>query len=158
MEITLIGHSMGTIIINEIIRRFPKLQYKDIIYMAAACTIRDFECKVAPLMSTNTDIKIYNLCLHPIAEASEAQWQFLDLTPRGSLLEWIDNLFSEPETHNDRVFGKWENIIKSTSLIDKNFRFRFVLKAFSVGEINGINRHIDFASKNFWSHEFRKIN
>ena len=38
---TLIGHSLGPVMINELIRRYPQLPYPNIVYMAPACSIRD---------------------------------------------------------------------------------------------------------------------
>src|SRR2546422_3164972 len=43
LDITVVGHSMGAIVMNELIRRFPHLPFNHIIYMAAATSIRDYE-------------------------------------------------------------------------------------------------------------------
>ena len=40
-QITMIGHSMGAIVINELLDRFPDLPYADIVVMASAASLRD---------------------------------------------------------------------------------------------------------------------
>ena len=107
--ITLIGHSMGTIVANEMVLTHPNLCYSNIVYMGAACNVSDFANAVIPCLERDTNAHFYNLTLHPIAEAREAQWNYLDLTPRGSLLEWIDNFLSNPRTVPERTLGKWDN-------------------------------------------------
>ncbi|ETR65009.1 MAG: hypothetical protein OMM_14965, partial [Candidatus Magnetoglobus multicellularis str. Araruama] len=42
LEITLVAHSMGTIVANKIIREWPSIRFSRIIYMGAACSIEDF--------------------------------------------------------------------------------------------------------------------
>lgn len=50
MSIRLIGHSMGTILASEIIRENPDLDYEEIIFMAAAATIRQYKNDVEPVL------------------------------------------------------------------------------------------------------------
>jgi pimeloyl-ACP methyl ester carboxylesterase len=40
--VDVIGHSMGAIVANEALRNFPDLRIRNLVYMAAACSIRDF--------------------------------------------------------------------------------------------------------------------
>ncbi len=54
-EIILIGHSMGTIAVNEIIRRYPHVEFKKVIYMAAACTSKDFMDTIPPYLQLRED-------------------------------------------------------------------------------------------------------
>ena len=130
-EITLIGHSMGAILINEMIRLYPELPISNIVYMAAACSIQDFQHSVIPYFVDNDKAKFYNLSLHPISERSENNvW---DLIHRGSLLTWIGNFFASPSTHLDRTLGRWENVIQATHIIPDDIKGRVHLKAFGVG-------------------------
>ena len=62
-EIILIGHSMGTIIANNILARFQELDFRTIVYMAAACTIKDVELVIPPYMQKNPDTTFYSLKL-----------------------------------------------------------------------------------------------
>lgn len=63
-EITLVGHSMGTIILNELLREFPELPVKHIVYMAAACTVRDYQDTLFPYLATHKSAEMYHLTLH----------------------------------------------------------------------------------------------
>lgn len=74
IEITLVGHSMGTIISNWMIVDYgSQLNLKNIVYMAAASTISDFKRQVIPylLSDTGQQTQFYNLTLHPRQEVRE---------------------------------------------------------------------------------------
>lgn len=61
-EFVLVGHSMGAIIVNEIVRYYgEKLPISHIVYMAAACSIRDYEDSVWPYLRLR-EPKSRNLC------------------------------------------------------------------------------------------------
>ena len=156
--ITLIGHSMGTIVANEMVLTHPNLSYSNIVYMGAACDVSDFANAVVPCLERQTNAHFYNLTLHPIAEAREAQWTWLDLTPRGSLLEWIDNFLSTPRTVPERTLGKWDNAISTTALIPTNVASRVRIKAFAVGPRDKFPDnpmvHGDFSEEPFWETNF----
>lgn len=47
-KVIIIGHSMGSIIANNIIARYQNINFSDIVYMAAACKIKDLEYVIAP--------------------------------------------------------------------------------------------------------------
>lgn len=49
-EITLIGHSMGSMVANNIIIRKPNLNYTNIVYMGAAASLKDVESNVVPIL------------------------------------------------------------------------------------------------------------
>ena len=149
-EITLVGHSMGAIIMNQAVKEFPDLPYKNIVYMAAACSIREFVDSVVPYVSRHEESRVYNLCLHPVADAREIAHGFIDVLPRGSLLEWIDNLFTTPHGLLDRTLGKWENIIQATHVIPERLRDRVTIKAFGVGGPAKPQRHGQFNDIEFW--------
>jgi hypothetical protein len=169
-EVTLIGHSMGTIVLNDFIRdyeSYPNLKITDIVYMAAACSIRDFERSVIPYMRSTKgkDARFYNLTLHPLNDAREAN--AYNLIARGSLLEWIDSFFTTPSTHMDRTLGKWENIIQATHIIPDEMRDRVYIKGFPVGETNiaGPQKHGEFddykpeegQTWKFWDRSFWEV-
>lgn len=42
-NITLVGHSMGTIVAGEAIREFPEIPYKNVVFSGAAISIREFK-------------------------------------------------------------------------------------------------------------------
>lgn len=175
-EITLIGHSIGTIVLDELIRIHgcrqedkgtgdKCLEFANIVYLAAATSIRSFKEKVIPYLQANPDAQFYNLMLHELADVRELYGKFLDLPPRGSLLVWIDNFLSSPETPLDRTLGRWENVLQATHVIPEEVRSQITLKAFGVGKAKALSldfpegnpqRHSDFTKKGttFWRPRF----
>jgi pimeloyl-ACP methyl ester carboxylesterase len=175
-EITLVAHSMGSMIVNELLRRQTQreveyqqanlpmhLAVKNIVYMAAACSIRDYTSGVVPFMRRpdHQDCQFYSLCLHPTAELIEANLG--DIPPRGSLLCWIDQFLGEPATPLDRTLGRWDNLVQVAYVIPPNLRGRTTIKAFalrpgSVGNIDPSDpqpqRHTDFSQSPYWDPKF----
>jgi pimeloyl-ACP methyl ester carboxylesterase len=134
VELTLIGHSMGTIVLNRALRQFPELPVRHIVYLAAACSVDDFQTSVIPYLARHREEShFYNLTLHPSAEVREWQKALLDLTPRGSLLVWIDNFLGDPTTTLDRTLGSWENLMQTAHVIPTSVRPQVTLKAFGIG-------------------------
>jgi hypothetical protein len=141
--ITLIGHSMGAIVSAEMLHRahFDKpVPCDNVVLMAAACSINEFKNKIVPYLSSTNAAKgrraaekptqFYNLCLNDNAERGEKNPGKLDLSPRGSLLVWIDTLYQEPESENDRTFGRWENAILASDDIPSNVARNMTIKTF----------------------------
>ncbi|MDG6026309.1 MAG: hypothetical protein E3K40_06260 [Candidatus Brocadia sp.] len=178
-EVVLIGHSMGTIVMNEILHRYSTFSFNHIVYMGAACSINDFRVNGIPSLIKHNETNFYNLCLHPLAEQRERQGK--GFIPRGSLLEWLDNFLTSPNTTLDRRMGKWENIVRTTSVIPNEVRRRVTLKAFELckskgnsqkaDECKGCHRnpsqkppkntgnpqgHGEFTEQNFWEKDFWK--
>ena len=154
-EVTLVAHSMGAIILSEVLRKYTNLFYKDIVFMAPACSIRDFETSVVPYMSTQPETRFYNLCLHPLAEAQE-DFAF-PVVPRGSLLHWIDNYLDSPEFPTDRTLGAWENIVLTYKVIPPALRPRVFIKSFNNEQApRNPFRHGDFDNPDmeFWKPDF----
>lgn len=111
LEIILIGHSMGTIVSNKIISRWPNLDITKIVYMAAATSIEDFNQSVIPYLNQkeHQNTKFYNYTLHPIAENTESH--LFGIGQTGSLLTQIDNFYETPTTEEQRTLGRWSNIM-----------------------------------------------
>lgn len=151
VPITLVAHSAGSLVANEMIRRCPDLPFQNIVYLAAACSIRDWDVAVIPYLEAHPGARFHNLSLHPANEVSEAN--AADLVPRGSLLVWIDEFLAHPETVQDRTLGRWENIVQATHLIPRGVRHQVTLKAFSAGEAltHGPQEHGDFPDTAFWN-------
>ena len=130
-RITLIGHSMGGIVINELVGWFDDLPYADIVLMASAASWRDtqrimtayFEKLEKRLKQAHPerhdcpeellkipgqspcDVRFYSLMLHPLNEVREREGY--GLIPSGSLLVWIDEMYEVPMTPGDKTFGYW---------------------------------------------------
>ena len=175
-SITLIGHSMGTLILNDLIRLYgdSNLDFPidEIVYLAAACTIRDFEKSVIPYLRKNPLTKFYNLTLHPYGDAREKTYG--DFLPRGSLLEWIDDFASNPSTFTYLTLGKWNNAIMALHVIPPAVRDQVTLKGFGIqdpeynhrphqGEVNEISynkpqrhSHLNDSDQLFWRPDYWK--
>jgi pimeloyl-ACP methyl ester carboxylesterase len=155
-QITLVGHSMGAIILNRVARD-TKIDFAKIVYMGAACSIEDFSTSVLPYLREHTNTEFYSLSLHPVAEAGE--WYLIagDLVPRGSLLMWLDNFLMNPVTEQERTLGRWRNLFRTSAtgepVIQRFFdndssgslTNRLHFRAFSVG-VGGSNemRSLDY--------------
>jgi hypothetical protein len=161
--IILIGHSMGAIVLNEVIRRYPAMTFDTIVYMASAASSRDVYDAILPYLGAHKDTRFYSLTLHPNADAREHM--FFPLLPVGSLLEAIDDIYQNPLTHVDRTFGKWTNAMETLHLVPDSVRGQITIKAFGYndpdGPVNGPNgrtprRHGDFNDLDigFWRSSF----
>jgi hypothetical protein len=154
VEITLVGHSMGAIIANEFIRHYPNLRYKNIVYMAAACSIQDFRDTVIPYLASaergGQEPRFYNLMLHPRAEVRERYIMIpplgLDVAPRGALLAWIDDIFGSQTTPLERTMGRWHNIMRLWQFIPTEIRHRVHFKTFGVEAGEPLSELTGFAS------------
>lgn len=160
-EITLVGHSMGAIIANDIVNIYPDLPFSRIIHMASADSIRNFMEKTQPYLVKNSDTQFFNLMLHPLNE--EQEQSAFGTAPEGSLLIWIDYLLENPETTLDRVAGRWENMKWVVPLLssEKNIH----LKLFGLRQTMTYEeapnymflepiKHGDFGDFKFWKSEF----
>ena len=127
VELHFYGHSMGALVGNELLSRYDDLPWKKVVYMAGASTIRDFRLLAAPTIRDN-EIEFHNLSLHPISESRELFWG--GVPPQGSLLEWIDELFEEPRTADQRTIGKWTNIEKVLPALDQELKDRMHFRVF----------------------------
>ncbi|HEV2531812.1 hypothetical protein [Phenylobacterium sp.] len=105
------GHSMGAIVGDELISRYPGFPWSKIVYMAAADTVRDFKRMITLAIDSDpsrTRLAFYSLSLHPLNESREREGY--GALPQGSLLEWIDEMFNLPKSGDDRTLGKWKNV------------------------------------------------
>lgn len=131
-QLDLIGHSMGAIMANEILAEFPdRPVFNNIVYMAAAAPVSDYERTVIPYLERHKDTKMYHLMLHDFAEVrEESAW---GIPPSGSLLVWIDNFLSKPATLRDRTAGRFINLMPVLPSTPRHLRSRIHVKTFGVG-------------------------
>jgi hypothetical protein len=111
VEITLVGHSMGAIVINRLLtlmaQRPDPLPITNIIYLAPAASLLETEMSVVPFLRANTGARLWVFALAKDDETHElyglsTERSFFDglfrpVLPRGTLLTWIDTFF-EPVT------------------------------------------------------------
>lgn len=170
-EITLVAHSAGSIIAHHILREFEDLPIKNVVYMGAASSIRDYQKTAFPyLMKRNKDRSgeqcwrrgpversqeatcVYHIMLHEAAESGEWLWDTIDPFPRGSLLIWLDNFLSHPLSKDDRTLGRFTNFITSAHHTPHELRPFIHIQKFGVGdEAHVPKKHGDFGDKfKFW--------
>lgn len=166
-HITLIGHSMGTMVLNEWLRR-DILEgkgnlYSNIVYMAAACSVRDFSRAVLPFLVQHPETQFYDLMLNPLADLREET--LADFVPRGSLLVWLDDFLTDPQTPLDRTLGRWDNMVNATAIIPDSVKKQIWLKAFAIAPSGalppmpsncnlGPQEHGDFRNNPYWTEQF----
>ena len=139
-EITVIGHSMGAIMANEMVRRRPDLPWRHIVFMAGAASMREFSLGVLPYLQRAADdgrpADFYDLTLHPFSDlrgwvGPQALKPASALLPYGSLLEYVDRYFVNDETRLEYTTGKYRNFAESAYIIPAGpVRGRVHLKAF----------------------------
>jgi pimeloyl-ACP methyl ester carboxylesterase len=182
---TVIAHSMGTLVANELMLRYghrtwqvapvrrrgertrqlaaegievvaAPITFENIVYMGAACSVREFANAVLPLLRNRAETKFFNLCLHPFDEADD-RYSY-GLAPHGSLLQWIDAYITEQESPLDRTLGTWDNAMDGMPLMDaltRDVRRRVFTRGFPrTGD--GPHDHGDFndAKHRFWHPDF----
>ncbi len=164
MRITMIGHSMGAIVINELVQLFPDLPYENLVYMAGAASVRDTARAVTPILRENRGCtKFYNLMLHPMNDAREPTAEGFLLS--GSLLVYVDEFLETPKTLPDRTVGQWRNIKMTRHLFPSPARKWMLFHVFD-REAQPImdqldwnpTRHGEFNDPNmpFWREDFWK--
>ncbi len=156
MSITLVGHSMGAIIVNKIITLDMSLPIDNIVHMASADSINNLFNHIVPYLSKNQDANFYSLALHPDNENRESN--ALGFTPSGSLLVWIDNMFTTPETVMDKRSGSWLNMERAFALLPEPVLDQMHFKIFGQtvenstgGYIDTPQKHGEFGDLKFWS-------
>jgi len=157
VQLDVIAHSMGTIVMNEAFVLTPDLRVRNLVYMGAACSIRDFQASAGRyLTDPKCKTNFYNLSLHPRAELDESEFKGIPM--KGSLLVWIDEFFQAPESFGDRTLGTFENAVIAKDFLPDNPRVH--LKAFPMqrpckpGPCLGPQTHPDFTTYAFWKPDF----
>ncbi|MCA1733656.1 MAG: alpha/beta hydrolase, partial [Acidobacteria bacterium] len=131
-EVTLIGHSMGTIMANHMLAEFgEELDVDKIVYMAAACSVGEYESTVLGYMKRHPATEMYHVTLHPFAEIRDQY--AMEIPPSGSLLVWVDNFLSNPSTPRDRTAGRFANLMPALPATPASLRSRIHVKTFGVG-------------------------
>jgi pimeloyl-ACP methyl ester carboxylesterase len=163
-DITLVGHSMGTIVLNRLIHDFGTspsgtMPFNRIAYMAAAATVKDYEDNIFPYLTKNRDAQFYHLTLHTRAEVRD-RWEpipYVDLPPRGSLLVWVDEFLANPGTLHDRTAGRVTNLTVALHNTPEELRHRIHVKEFNAGanmQDTDPQGHGQFSSPfTFWKQE-----
>jgi hypothetical protein len=108
IDITLVGHSMGTLVLDSLIQEFSQIPFRRIVYLASASSIEDIKASVIPQLRYNKNSEFYAFNLSRINEVREMRgW---GLAPQGSLLVWIDSFFGGVYTPMQLRFGRESNL------------------------------------------------
>ncbi len=151
--IDIIGHSMGSIISNKIIAKYPEIKFSRIVYMAAACPLKDIAEVVSPYLNYHPDSLFYNLSLETKRDQFENS-SYVDVVPRGSLLWWLDNTIADVNSFQDRTAGYWPNIYKAAPFIfPEKIQHQVHLTKFGMG-IDSPQTHGSFGDFPFWQERF----
>lgn len=162
VSITLVGHSMGAIIVNRIVSLDLDLPIKNIVHMASADSINNLLDRVVSYIQRKApDVSFYSLSLHP--ENEDRETNLLATIPSGSLLVWIDTMYTTPETVLDRRSGRWENMARALALVPDDARPHMFFKIYGLNDAGGKadndgivsepQRHGDFDRLRFWLDE-----
>lgn len=139
-KITLIGHSMGGIVVNGLIESFPQLPYSDIVVMASAASFRDTQRAInyyyevhknedTQLNNEESKTRFFSLMLHPKNDTGEQQGG--GTIPSGSLLMWIDQMYEVAKTPEDRTFGFWPNVKTTRHMFSEKAQKNMVFRVFN---------------------------
>lgn len=113
-EITLVGHSMGTMVLNRLLPLIDTDQHitvKQIVYMAAAAPIDELDQMVVPFLESHRETTLWMFNLNRRDEAREvALGGSIFFMPRGTLLAWIDTFFEPSMTVGQMTQGRMENL------------------------------------------------
>jgi hypothetical protein len=127
--ISLVAHSMGAIVANDILRDFD-LGVCNIVFMAAASSIRHFYNTTLPYIERHPGVRFYNMMLHPTNDQREDYaW---GLVPEGSLLVWIDSFYEESDSVFDRTLGKWQNVGRTKRMFSARAQRCMFFKVFGI--------------------------
>jgi pimeloyl-ACP methyl ester carboxylesterase len=153
-SITLVGHSMGAIVVNQIVLRHPNLPIDRIVYLSAACSMEDYRTTVVPYLEQHPHVTMHHLILERHAEARE--WNAYDIVPRGTLLIWIDNLLSKPASVLERRTGRYTNLMRDIHSTPPSIIDRVTVLTFDGGPQlvkTQPQSHTDASMVQFWREE-----
>lgn len=116
-EVTLVGHGMGAIVLNQVIRDFgDRLPILNIVYLAAACSIRDYQKTVWPYLSAHPKAAFYNLIISDADDRQEiALPGYQNIAPRGSVLMWLDNSMLSSQSPRECTVGHEVKMLRPQS-------------------------------------------
>jgi len=150
-EISLVGHSMGAIVIGEVLKNHAYIPFQNIVFMGGAIRGIDAIQSLGGYMNQHKKTKFYNLSLHPKNEDLESSYGVL---PSGSLLVWIDTMYGLPETEFDLMFGRWKNARKQVAEFTPGVACRMHFKVFGFNEKIEPQQHGEFDEFEYWDKAF----
>lgn len=105
VEITLVGHSMGALVLNQLLPVFGDIYFHRIVYLAAAARMHDVETAVFPYLRRHQAAQFWSFSLSEADETRESGY-----VERGTLLVWIDSLLERIDRPAHRTWGRHKNL------------------------------------------------
>jgi hypothetical protein len=121
--------------------------------MASADSNRNLSTSLFPYLKRHKKTQYYSLYLHPDNEDREVSAQ--GLTPSGSLLTWIDDMFTTPETILDRTAGRWDNIKLVQHQLPSDISARMHFKIFGIDNRCEPQTHGQFDDFRYWNFKYK---
>lgn len=128
VELTLVGHSMGALVVNRVLLGFPKVPFRRVVYLGAAASIDDLDTAVLPYLDRHPETHFHNVSLSMNDERYEKGWG--DLWERGSLLVWIDNLFERVNSPQQLRLGRCLNLYRPAAGEPESTKARYPGRVF----------------------------
>lgn len=161
-EVDVVGHSMGAIIVNRLLRGEYQFQFDNIVHMASADTVDAIFTTVFPYLERYRNSRFYSLHLHPHNE--ERERNVFGLAPTGSLLVYIEDMYTTPDSVMSRRSGVWDNIARVFDRLplSENLETRINFTVFGIDEnadenkknrdsrITHPQKHGEFSRTRFW--------
>ncbi len=145
VKITLVGHSMGALVVSRMLLGFPNVPFHRIVFLGAAASIDDLDTGVLPYLDRHPKTEFHNVSLSMNDERYEQGWG--DLWERGSLLVWIDNLFERIHSPHQLRLGRCLNLFRPAPDEPKATSDRYPRRVF-FHKLSGLvtlpRRHGDF--------------
>lgn len=114
VEFTLVAHSMGTIVGNQLLAAVAHLgsgsrvPLRRIVYLAPAASIEEVEAVVRPFLHTDQTARFLTFNLNEQDEFRERHWS--QMLPWGTVLVWVDYFFVPVVQPGDRRYGRFTAI------------------------------------------------
>lgn len=147
---------MGSIVANNIIAEFPEINFSNIVYMVAACRLKDLKYVISPYLERNPSARFHNLSLNAYRDIHE-NISGADFTPRGSVLIWLDQSLAYINSYQDKTAGFWFNIVKAADNVFKKEHVQKRVHLTQFGINDGTPQGHSFRNfKNFkyWTDDF----
>ncbi len=139
VQITLVGHSMGTLVLDGLLSAALEVPFRHIIYLASASSIEDMVFSVYPYLEMHDQSKFWSFMLSKGDEAKDDL--FGPLFEGGSLLVWIDSFLERVYRPDQLRFGRARNLGDYKK--PEDLKKRITIKKFD-GYEGEPKSHIDF--------------
>lgn len=128
VELTLVGHSMGALVVHRLLLGFSEVPFRRVVFLGAAASIDNLETGVLPYLDRHPATEFHSVSLSMNDERQEQGPG--DLWERGSLLVWIDNLFERVYAPTQLRAGRCVNLFRPAPDEPESTRARYAGRVF----------------------------